>query len=61
LVITPKHTAEWSHIDLNSFERRKAILLAFTEEVVEKFKSEGKEKKDDGYLDRLGSKIVDNI
>jgi len=35
--------------------------MAFTEEVIEKFKSEGKDKKEDGYLDWLGSKIVDNI
>lgn len=51
LVITPKPTAEWAHIDFNSFERRRALLMAFTEEVIEKFKSEGKDKKEDGYLD----------
>ena len=60
-MITPKETSEWSHIDLNSFERRKNLLINFTEEVIEKLKSDGKEKKEDGYLDRLGSKIVDNI
>lgn len=60
-MITPKDISEWSHIDLNSFERRKNLLINFTEEVIEKLKSDGKEKKEDGYLDRLGSKIVDNI
>lgn len=60
-MITPKPNSEWCHIDFNSFERRSVLLKTFAEEVIEKFKNEGKEKSDEGYLDRLGSKIVDNI
>ena len=51
LVITPKAQSEWGHIDLNSFERRKLILTTFAEEVIEKLKNDGKEEKEDGYLD----------
>jgi hypothetical protein len=61
LVITPKPESEWSHIDFNSFERRNILLQSFAAEVIEKFKNDGKEKQEDGYLDRLGSKIIDNL
>ncbi len=60
LVVSPKERSEWSHINFNSYERKIEILQEFAEEIQEKLKNAGKEE-DEGYLDKLGSKIVDNI
>ena len=63
LIITPKPREEWGFIDLSSYDRKIAALEDFVEKFLEQLKINQESKSDEemGYLDRLNSKIIDNI
>ncbi|CDW82625.1 ph domain containing protein [Stylonychia lemnae] len=64
LVVVPKHQDEWEIIDNWSFQYKKKLLDEFTQIMAANLKlalQSKKDQKEDGYVDRLVTKIVDNL
>ena len=64
IVVNPQTPEEWEYVDSQNFEKKQEILNEFVHSFSELLKVQLYQKEDqkgEGYLDRLITKIVDNV